>query len=85
MGIHDRDWYQDHYDEKILGVKRRKRRQQAQRPASAGPLPQAQSPARQFRRQRPTTWLDRNWWRLLWCAVFAVLLAALLRAVLRHL
>lgn len=79
MGIHDRDWYAEHHGAK---PKARKRRfSEASRPQPAAVVFQA--PPRG--RQRPTTWLDRNWWRLIWCAVFAVVLAALARAVIRAL
>lgn len=77
MGIYDRDWYAEHH-----GAKARKQAKRQPEAPSGQPEP-TYLQARPRGRVRPTTWLDRNWWRLMWCAVFALLLAALVRSVLR--
>ncbi len=80
MGIHERDWYQEHYDENFLGIKRRKRPNRSA-PADSVNVRQA----RPRGRVRPTTWLDRNWWRLISWAAFVAVVFAIGTQVSRHL
>lgn len=75
MGIYDRDWYHEHH-----GAKPRnsgpKPKPKAAFDESATETRYQQAPPIRVRRYRPTTWLDRNWWRLIsWAAVLAVVLA----------
>jgi hypothetical protein len=90
MGVHDRDWYQEHYKEKVLGIRKRFRwlkplpSSPAQLPVTSEPpfvdnlkrLP----PRREFHRRHG--WWERNWWRLLVILVGLGLVLAALKGLL---
>jgi len=92
MGVMDRDWYREHYEEKVLGIRKRLRRFKLPLPSSPSQVPVASEPPfvdnlkrlpprREFRRRY--SWWERNWWRLLVVLVGLVVVLAGLRGVFR--